>query len=54
MLVSLDQLALAVVDHVLDELGGPAGEVALAADEGAVHQLVVDHLDALVAGDLGL
>ena len=33
---------------------GPAGEVALAADEGAVHQLVVDHLDALVAGDLGL
>ena len=35
MLVSLDQLALAVVDHVLDELGGPAGEVALAADEGA-------------------
>ena len=54
MLVSLDQLALAVVDHVLDELGGPAGEVALAADEGAFHQLVIDHLDALVAGDLGL
>ena len=26
----------------------------LAADEGAVDQLVVDHLDALVAGDLGL
>ena len=41
-----------MVDHVLDELGGPDGEVALAADQGAVHQLVVDHLDALVAGDL--
>ena len=48
----LDQLAVAVVDHVLHHLGLPAGEVAAARHKLAVHQLVVGDLDLCVAGDL--
>ena len=47
MLVSLDQLALAVVDHVLDELGGPAGEGLDAGLEFFVLPLDLDGLVAL-------
>ena len=48
----LNKLALTVVDHMLDELRRPAGEVLLTRLQRAVHQLVVRHLDAVVARTL--
>lgn len=49
MFVRLDKLALSVVDHVLDDLRRPTGEVSLARHERSVHQLVVRYLNAAVA-----
>ena len=48
----LNELALAVVDHVLDHLRFPAGEVALAMLEFAIDELVKSELHVVVAGDL--
>lgn len=50
----LDQLALAVVDAVLDDLRRPAGEILLARFQLAVDQLVVPDLDAVEACHLGV
>ena len=48
----LNELALAVVDHVLDHLRLPAGEVALAMLEFTIDELVKSELHVVVAGDL--
>lgn len=50
----LDQLALAVVDAVLDDLRRPAVEILLARLELAVDQFAVAHLDAVEARDFGV
>lgn len=48
----LYELALAVVDHVLDHLCFPASEVALAMLEFAIDELVKSKLHVVVAGNL--
>ena len=50
--MQLNQLALAVVAHVLNELGGPLDEVALAGLELAIDQLVESDLDLDETGHL--
>lgn len=50
----LDQLALAVVDHVLDDLGRPVGELAVLRDELVAGKLLVADFRLGIARDLGL
>ena len=48
----LYELALAVIDHMLDHLCFPACEVALAMLELAIDELIKSELHVVVAGDL--
>ena len=48
----LDQLALAVVDHVLDDLGRPVGELAVLRDELVASKLLVADFRLGIARDL--
>lgn len=49
----LDQLALAVIDHVLDDLGRPVGELAVLRDELVAGKLLVADFRLGIARDLG-
>lgn len=48
----LDQLALTVVDHVLDDLGRPVGELAVLRDELVAGKLLVADFRLGIARDL--